>query len=231
MRSRLALLAVAALAGLALTGCQRDPSIAATVGSEKVTEAQVDAVLADAQHNRPQSPDGKPLPPLTINRADVVRYLVIDKMCATDQGRRHFARGEAGDISGVKQIAPDSQYAKLFASMTACLNGEVAGVKPATPTDAEVRELYDRAVAQGLDVPSFDKVKDQLTNNEAVQQRFGFKRALEGEAKAQNVSVNPRYRPLEVGLLPADQNAPVPFEGPQLLVATLGQTTDAVQSF
>ena len=49
MRSRLALLAVAGLAVLALSACQRDPSIAATVGSDKITEDQVDAILADAQ--------------------------------------------------------------------------------------------------------------------------------------------------------------------------------------
>jgi hypothetical protein len=232
MRSRLALIAVAALAGLAMTACQRDPSIAATVGSDKITEAQVDAILADAQNNRPQPAAGQPpLGPVPVNRADVVRYLVIDKMCAADQARRHFANGQPADISAVKQISPKSQYAKLFASMTACIQGEVADSKPATPTAAEVREIYDRAVAQGLNVPSFDEVKDQLTNDQQVQQRFGFKRTLEGEAKAQNLTVNPRYRPLEFGLLPADQNAPVPFEGPQLIVATLGQSTDAVQSF
>src|SRR5215470_4227676 len=105
MRSRLALLAVVALAGLALTACQRDPSIAATVGSDKITEDQVDAIIADAQHNRPTpspavspgaSPSPSPAPslgPVQINRADVVRYLVLDKMCAADQARRHFPDG------------------------------------------------------------------------------------------------------------------------------------------
>src|SRR5690349_12166780 len=100
MRSRPALLAVAALAGLALTACQpRDPSVAASVGSDKITESEVDAVLADAQQNRPAaSPPASPSPgeqsaslsPVAIDRADVVRYLVLDKLCAADQARRHF---------------------------------------------------------------------------------------------------------------------------------------------
>src|SRR5262245_45779171 len=101
MRSRLALIAVAVLAGLALSACQRDPSIAATVGSDKITEDQVDAILADAEHNRPAPPTPSPgstspapLGPVQIDRADVVRYLVLDKMCAADQERRHFPSGQ-----------------------------------------------------------------------------------------------------------------------------------------
>src|SRR5262245_5347757 len=133
MRSRLALVAVAALAGLALSACQRDPSIAATVGPEKITEDQVSAVLADAEHNRPapatpsaQNPSPAPPGPLRIDRADVVRFLVLDKMCTADQERRHFASGEPVDVAELEGISPDSQYAKLFAHMTACLNGAVS---------------------------------------------------------------------------------------------------------
>jgi hypothetical protein len=240
MRSRLALLAVAALAGLALSACQRDPSIAATVGSDKITEDQVDAVLADVQHNRPAPPapsPGAPTPspsalgPVPIDRADVVRYLVLDKMCAADQERRHFPSGEGADISELKGISPNSQYAKVFMSMTACLNGEIAGIAPVTPSEAEVREIYDRAKAQGIDVPAYDTVKDQLKDNDQVKQRIAIKRTLEDQARAQNVFINPRYRPVEVGLLPSDSSQPLPFEGPQLLVATLGQSTDAIQPF
>ena len=238
MRSRLALLAVVALAGLALSACQRDPSIAATVGSEKITEDQVDAILADAQNNRPapaspsaQNPSPAPPGPLRIDRADVVRFLVLDKMCTADQERRHFAGGEPVDVAELEGISADSQYAKLFAHMTACLNGEVTGIAPVTPTDAEVREIYDRAKAQGIDVPAFDEVKAQLKDNDQVKQRIAIKRSLEDQARAQGVSISPRYRPVEVGLLPADNSQPLPFEGPQLLVATLGQRPDAIQPF
>src|SRR5690348_15336103 len=152
MRSRLALLAVAALAGLALSACQpRDPSVAASVGSDKITESQVDSVLADAQQNRPVTspsaspapgepspgePSASPLGPVAIDRADVVRYLVLDKMCTADQARRHFASGQGADvteIAQVKGISPSSEYAKVFAHVTACLNGELTGTQPVTP--------------------------------------------------------------------------------------------------
>jgi hypothetical protein len=241
MRSRLALLAVVALAGLTLSACQRDPSIAATVGSDKITEDQVDAILADAQQNRPAPPTSapggpspSPLGAVQIDRADVVRYLVVDKMCTADQERRHFpsaAGADVNEIADVKGISPNSQYAKLFSRMTACLNGEVSGIAPVTPTDAEVREIYDRAKAQGLEVPEFDKIKDQVRDNDDIKGRVAVKRSLEDQARAQNVFINPRYRPVEFGLLPADNNQPIPFEGPQLLVATLGQSTDAIQPF
>ena len=245
MRSRLALIAVAALAALALSACQRDPSIAATVGSDKITEDQVDAILADVQHNRPApatpapapgnpSPSPAPLGPVQIDRADVVRYLVLDKMCTADQERRHFPSGQGADvteIAQVKGISPSSEYAKVFAHVTACLNGELTGTQPVTPTDAEVREIYDRAKAQGLDVPDYNTIKDQIRDNDQVKQSIAVKRSLEDQARAQNVVINPRYRPVEIGLLPADSNQPIPFEGPQLLVATLGQSSDAVQPF
>ena len=239
MRSRLALIAVAALAGLALSACQRDPSIAATVGSEKITEAQVDAILADAQNNRPQpektdtNPSPAPLGPVQIDRADVVRYLVMDKMCAADQARRHFPSADVdpAGFANFKQISPSSQYAQMFAHMNACLSGELNGIAPVTPTDAETREIYDRAKAQGIEVAAFDQIQDQIKTNDDIKQRIALKRSLEDQARAQAVSINPRYRPVEVGLLPVDQNQPLIFEGPQLIVATLGQSPDAIQPF
>jgi hypothetical protein len=245
MRSRLALLAVAALAALALSACQRDPSIAATVGSDKITEDQVDAILADAQLNRPApttpapapgnpSPSPAPLGPVQIDRADVVRYLVLDKMCTADQERRHFPSGQGADASEIAQlkaISPNSQYAKVFAHVTACLNGELTGTQPVTPTDAEAREIYDRAKANGLQVAAYDKIKDQIKADDTIKQSIAVKRSLEDQARAQNIVLNPRYRPVEVGLYPIDQSQPIPFEGPQLIVATLGQSSDAIQPF
>jgi hypothetical protein len=246
MRSRLALLAVAALAGLALSACQpRDPSVAASVGSDKITESQVDAVLADAQQNRPVTapsaspapgepspgePSASPLGPVAIDRADVVRYLVLDKMCTADQARRHFASQEGGqtqEVADSLQISPNSQFAKLVGHMSACLAGETANVAPVTPTDDEVSEVYDRAVAGGIQVPS----KEELKADENVQHAIAIKRTLQDQAKVQGVSVNPRYRALEVTLLNGQKEVNGQAVAVPVVVATLGQPTDAIEPF
>jgi hypothetical protein len=239
MRLRLALLAVAALAGLALSACQhRDPGIAATVGSEKITESQVDAIIADAQQNRPTpgtspapgEPSGAPLGPVAIDRADVVRYLVLDKMCTTDQARRHFESQEAGQAEAVANsllISPNSQFAKLVGHMSACVSGETAEVAPVTPTEDEVTEVYHRAVSGGIQVPS----KGQLKDDANVQHAIALKRTLQDQAKVQGVSVSPRYRALELTLLNGQKEVNGQAVAVPVVVATLGQPTDAIQPF
>jgi hypothetical protein len=237
MRSRLALLAVAAVAGLALSACQpRDPSVAATVGSDKITESQVDAVLADVQQNRPTptaapgqpSPSPSPLPPVPIDRGDVVRYLVLDKMCSTDQARRHFASQESGQTQKVADgllISADSQLAKLVGRVSACLAGETANIAPVTPTDADLKEVNDRAAAGGAQIPPVDQLKDDPT----VQHAIAVQHAIQDQAKVQGVIVSPRYRPLELSTL-SGQNAST-GAGVPVVVATIGQSTDAIQPF
>jgi hypothetical protein len=236
MRSRLALLAVAALAGLALSACQRDPSIAASVGSEKITETQVDGVIADAQQDRPAPAPAAPgapsptLAPVAIDRADVVRYLVLDKMCTADQARRHFQTqdsGQTGQVANSLAISPNSQFAKLVGHMSACLAGETADVAPVTPTDDEVSEVYDRAVAGGIQVPG----KAELKTDASVQHAIALKRTLQDQAKAQGVSVSPRYRALEVTLLNGQKEVAGQAVAVPVVVATLGQSTDAIQPF
>ena len=239
MRSRPALLAVAALAGLALSACQpRDPSVAASVGSDKITESQVDAVIADAQQNRPApsaspapgGPSASPLAPVPIDRADVVRYMVLDKMCTTDQARRHFQSQDGGQTAQVAeslQISPNSQFAKLVGHMSACLAGETADVAQVTPTDDEVTEVYDRAVAGGIQVPS----KVELKADASVQHAIAIKRTLQDQAKVQGVSVSPRYRALEVTLLNGQKEVDGQAVAVPVVVATLGQPTDAIEPF
>jgi hypothetical protein len=237
MRSRPALLALAVLAGLTLAACQqRDSSVAATVGSEKITESQVDAIIADAQQNRPtptQAPGGPspaPLAPVPIDRADVVRYLVLDKMCAADQARRHFEvqdSGQTAQIADSLAISPNSQFATLVGRMSACVGGETAQVAPVTPTDAEVTEVYDRAVAGGVQVPS----KEELKDDPNVQHAVALKRTLQGQAQVQGVSVSPRYRALELTLLNGQKEENGQTVAVPVVVATLGQSTDAIQPF
>jgi hypothetical protein len=230
MRSRLALLALVALAGLGLSACQRDPSVAATVGSTQITEAQVDAILADANAHRvqpspsPQNPSPAPIAPLVTNRADVVQYLLIDKLCGADQARRHFPSGQIDDIAAGENISPDSQLAQLYNRAYGCLSGELSAVDPITPTEAELRDLYDRATAAGVDLGPFETAQAGMKTDESVVSGLAAKQVLEGEAQTQNVTVSPRYRPVQVGLLFAGQNrTPV-------LTATIGQGTDAIES-
>jgi hypothetical protein len=63
-----------------------------------------------------------------------------------------------------------------------------------TPTDAELRAVYDNLVDQGVikDTP-FNEVKPQIAAISNLNEAIALKRAFEGTAKKYDVSVNPRY--------------------------------------
>src|SRR6185436_17430696 len=103
----------------------------------------------------------------------------------------------AADFASQRGMPAKSMYAVIGAELVSCLSG----VPQATvaPTDAELREIYDRAVAAqpaGQAVPPFEQVKDQLAQNQTVQQAFAAKALYKAVASDEMVVVNPRYRPL-----------------------------------
>jgi hypothetical protein len=72
------------------------------------------------------------------------------------------------------------------------------------PTDADLREVYDRVVeyskVHGVDLvqgQSFDELKSAIKNTESVANGIAFRNAMRTALTSYRIEVNPRYQPVE----------------------------------
>jgi hypothetical protein len=186
-------LALVVACGLLLTGCRADPGIAAYVGGSKLTEVDVDRIVGDAATKATGKEGlGAPL------RTDVVITYVLGKLCAEKQAREGFQGRQVSkdQIQEIDKVSPDSAYAELRSITYTCLGG-IPNPGLVQPTDAELQDIYDRAEAKGMVTVPLSQIKDQLAADQSVRQALGVKRILTDLVSGGDVSVNPRYRPME----------------------------------
>jgi hypothetical protein len=216
-RGRAAVLVLGA--ALALVGCADDPDVAAYVGDERLAESEVDRLIADATA-KAAGRQGVGAP----SRSDVVITHVLGRLCADRQAKDGFPGREVtvAQISEIDSVPADSGYAQLRASTYTCLSG-MPVANAVLPTDADLQDIYDRAVSKGLlDVP-LSEIRDQLAADPSVQQAIAVKRMLTDLVDAGDVRVNPRYRPMEFRV--SDLQT-----GQALIVAVVGEPgSDAVR--
>jgi hypothetical protein len=211
---------VLAVAGLA--GCRSNPGVAAYVGPSKITEAQVDKIMADAEekvdaHNAerealtpeqvaalpPESPLG--VEAAVPSREAVVSTLVFAEVC--EQVRN--GPGEPPEQIATDQVARAERLpaGALFVqdrlTYYICLNDLGTRATPVTPTEEQLRDLYARGLAAKVFDPEqpFAAVSPQLAANEQVRGAYGLRKALVEAVESRKVTVNPRYRPLELPIL------------------------------
>ncbi len=195
VRSRrvLAAAALTVCAGLALTGCRSQPGVAAYVGNETLTEAQVDAVVDNATSLVPQS-EGSHAP----TRSEVVETFVLTQTCERLRAEQGFALTavSAAEVAQAQQVPAGSTYAQDRARMYSCLGG-VKFPDQTKPTEAEARDIYDRALKGGLNVGDWSEARDLIINDAQLAQTVPVARELTKMVAAGDVTVNPRYRPME----------------------------------
>jgi hypothetical protein len=216
---RVAFVAVLALVGgLALTGCRSQPGMAVYVGSAKYTQKDVDK-LADQLANVPGYPK-------SAARGQVVQWLVV-----RDLDKRLIAGGHwsappvdlAGATSQFEQAlqVPDAAAAKkvvadsrplitLFAEVNAYGAVVRQHASAARPSDADYQDLYDHAKAAGLVQGGQDEAAYRQSlgpqNEQVFAQTIGLKNLYKGALGKANVSVNPKYGPADLVLLPDSSN-------------------------
>jgi hypothetical protein len=217
--ARRAVVSLALGCGLALTGCQADPGVAAYVGSERLTEAEVDRYVEDAAA-KSAGQQGLSAP----SRSDVVITYVLGKVCGERQAREHFTGQPVSrdQIQQIDSVPKDSTYAELRSNTYTCLSG-MPNAGGADPTDADLQDIYDRALAKGLVQVPLSEIRSQLAADAGVRQAIGVKRMLTDLVKDADVRVNPRYRPMEFRV--SDLGS-----GEALVIAVVGDAgSDAVR--
>lgn len=217
---RVASIAVIAMVGaVALAGCRSEPGIAAYYGDQKITEDQVTSVVDDARRRlapstapadaASPSPDPALPPgaeqPAAPTRQDVVTVLLLGAVCEKLRAERGYQ--PADDLSP-EQVASlvgapaDSAYARDAAKLYTCL--ESIPDQSVTPSQEDLNDLVARARTAPDVVPPGtpdDVVINRLGGDPSYLPALSDKRTLEQAAADYDVTVNPRYRPLEFPVL------------------------------
>ncbi|HEX6969880.1 MAG TPA: hypothetical protein VF174_13870 [Micromonosporaceae bacterium] len=200
MRAR-RLVSVAAIAavGVLATACRSHPEVAAYIGDQEVTEAQVSEVVEDLRQKLGEDPT-VPLPP----RSQVVTVLVLNNVCeqvSAEKGYRPQAEYPVEFIVEQSGLPADSAYVRHSADLQTCLSGFPAA-QAVAPTEDELTDLVARAKAAGA-VPAevtFNEAVAQL-DGEQLRRALGQRQAFTEAMAGYDITVNPRYRPLELPLL------------------------------
>ncbi|MEU6073124.1 hypothetical protein [Micromonospora sp. NPDC047074] len=216
---RLVAVASVALGLVALSGCRAEPGVAAYVGDLRITEDAVTQVVDDlgAKNPRPTAtpaaPEGQPPAqvPQLPGRDQIVSVLVLSEVCERLSAEKNYQpRGQVAPEQLAQQLglSPESGYVRQTAELYSCLSGVPTGA-PVAPTPEEMADVVAagrKAGAIPADVPD-DAAAGQLDGDQ-LRTALATRKSLAEAVAAYDVTVNPRYRPLEFPVLSFSGNAP-----------------------
>jgi hypothetical protein len=191
---RFAAVAVAAFAVTGLSACRSAPDVAAYVGSAKITEAQVGHLVSEASGKRTA---GTQVPAPT--RQDVVDTLVgLDVM--KEIAKQKSLTPTAVPVDQLAQslgLAATSEYVALSVQYRGLLGAVSSGAKPATPTEADMRDVYNRLTAAGGNPQgqTFQQFASGISaqDQQTLQQNIGLRNELQPQIAKLKTVVNPKY--------------------------------------
>ena len=217
---RLASIAAIVVVGvIALSGCRSEPGVAAYLGNSEITEDRLDAILDEltdgaqsqsaeptADPQAPQDPMAPPPQeqPSLPSRSTVLSTLVVGGICerlAADEGFQPQNQVTPEQVAPQLGISPDSEYARKQAELYTCISGVPSGT-PVAPTDEDLTEIVERGRAAGV-IPAdmTDADAKQRLDGDQLRGALGSRAVLADAVAAYDVTVNPRYRPLEFPVL------------------------------
>jgi hypothetical protein len=220
---------VAVVGALALGACGRaDPGVAAFVGQYKITENQVTDITDEARHKvvpvpvDPQNPQATPVKAPT--REQVVSILVLGEVCrrlSADKGYQPQGQVSPDQLAPKLGLTADATYARRSADLRTCLSG-VPVQEPAAATPQELADVVAAGRAGGI-IPAevSDAEAAQRLNGEQLNNALAIRKALAAAVGAYDLTINPRYRPLEFPVLAFNSDVPA-------VSVPLGEDDDAV---
>jgi hypothetical protein len=216
--------------GIALTACQSAPGLAAQVGGVRLTDErveeiveQIDNTLLSQDQERIDSagtppagetvaaPRGLPSGVFGDVRQDIVEFTVFNELARVYVQEKGLTwtppdYAQASQQVGLApQRAPDGTTVfkpsvVLYADTVSYHQLLSSSAQRAEPTEADLRDAYNRALAAGAIDPaiSFEQVRGELRQLDQMQTGVWLRNELAGVAERIGVTVNPRYRPLEI---------------------------------
>jgi polyhydroxyalkanoate synthesis regulator phasin len=183
-----------------LSACREDAGSAAFVGNTRITEAYVDKVAGAV----PVTPTGISA---TQARQLAITYTTFNALAAHIAQDEHLARPVptadqtstiVTDFSIPAADASSNEFVKVLAQANAWENLLASKAAAAKPTDAELKQVYDNLVAQGVITEgesgaAFSDLKSQIAGLQGLGNAITLQRQLEVAAKKYDLEVNPRY--------------------------------------
>jgi hypothetical protein len=219
-----AVVAVVAVSGL--SACRTQPGVAAYVGSTTISEARVqriydeagakfDKLIDNLRAQRAANPDPsqQPIPDvveLRLKQADVVQALVGVQVLRGIAQQRHVSAtpAPAQSVAESYGLPADTEYIALLAEYQGYLQALQSGTKPAELTDDQRHDVWQRlrsARNPGDAAMSYEEFSQQVLtpeNVDVLRKSYGLRADLQDAAKKVHITVNPRYGPQELPLLP-----------------------------
>lgn len=220
---RLRVVAVAAVVGLMLTGCAQEDRDAVRVGDVEIDNARIEAIsgpLAARLAGRGSTGE------LRQSVAELTVFLEVARRYAREKGVTPPDPDYAG-LADQLQTTVDDPFVRLNAEVNAYRDALVANTPPRTPTEAEMRDVYQRFVAVAGPVATYDQIRDELLAFREYGSALALRDELTAAMDRYDVDVDPRYQPLEFGLFV------VSAQGDQLALVSLPmgqQGTGAVRA-
>jgi hypothetical protein len=183
-------LAAGALAVLALAGCRVEPGNAAFVGDTTVSRADLDRI-AD-QYKK----DGGKLEPADESRlrAEIAKDEVFVAVASRYADEQHYAKPQTDEASLAQQSGlPESDpFLRIFAQADAYRKLLLSKAAPTAPSDADLHEIYQGLVKQGLNAP-YDRLAPEIQQLAGIGQAITVRDELTKAMARYGVRLNPRY--------------------------------------
>ena len=215
---------VAFLAVAGLSACQQEPDVAAYVGDTTISEDRVDGIYDQVRdeltaardqaqsQNEASGASTEPVAPvkLPIKQQDVVNTLLTVDVLQRAAKAHNVQPAETPTIDQVAQArsySPQWEYTKLYTDTYRLRTALIAAVKPATLTEADLRDVYQRLTSGGAADASttFEQFQSGLSpeNKTLLEQYVALRNDLEQVVAKAKVKLNPRYGAQQVTLLSA----------------------------
>jgi hypothetical protein len=234
------LASVAVVASMAVTGlsaCRSAPDVVAYIGTGaqlvKITTDQVAAIYDDAKAEATgprQNTDGSVDQPTKVTRQQIVSTLIANRVLRA-YGQANGLTPTALPADQVAQsmfLNTSAKFVPVYSEYIGYLQAMLAKIKQTQPTEAEVRDIFDRLVAAG-GVPATTTFESWVSglaqqDQQTISARLELKRELQPVAAKLDIDVNPRYESAFSVLQTVDQaGTPLP-----LIVVPVGDGGDSV---
>ncbi|WP_410809794.1 hypothetical protein [Micromonospora sp. 067-2] len=216
---RLVAVATVAVGLVALSGCRAEPGIAAYVGDHRITDDRVAAVLKDARDKNPKptasptpssTPAEQPTPPepQLPGAVQVASVLVLSEVCEQISDEKNYQpRSQVApeQVAEGLGLTVGTGYVREVAQLYTCLSGVPS--EPVAPTQQELAAVIAVGREAGL-IPATttDEAAASQLDGDQLRGALAARRSLVEAAKGYDVTVNPRYRPLEFPVLSFPNN-------------------------
>jgi len=207
---RLASVAVAAALTVGgLSACRSAPSVAAYLGSDEISTAQVQRIYDDAESKLTAAPaaEGASAPPaeLSITMPDVLGAMISHKVVTAVAQARNVklpADVPLQEIGASLGLKADAEYVRLYGESRLLLNELLQAAQPGTPPDSDVQHVFEVFAATGQMKPglTYQEFKSSVSP-EALQtlgRALNVKKDVQAEADKLDLRINPRYGAAEI---------------------------------